>query len=346
MLVLNQEIQVAWCPANRKHFESLGYIFTKWRDKFLVKAEDLSNTSTKKVKVICDYCTKTYFTSYKLYYKGISLNGKNACKSCAIIKNNELFKKKYGVENPFALEEIKEKIKKTNLKNLGVENPGQSSSIKEKIKKTNLERRGMESSLSDPEVRKKCEQTLLQRFGVKNPFESQQIQNEIKENLIKNFGVTNVSYLPEILEKRKQTSLRKRGVECPFQDPEVIAKCKKTLYANGTSPKSKAEIEMCNRLIEIYGKEHCFPSYPFDILIFDCLLEINEVKIDIEYDGWFWHKDKIEEDKRRNYAVIRRGIKVLRFVANNEIPSKELLKQEVEELLNTSKKIKIIKLDI
>ena len=44
---------------------------------------------------------------------------------------------KYGVENVFQLDEIKEKSKITNLKNYGVDNPNKTRSVRIKIEETN-----------------------------------------------------------------------------------------------------------------------------------------------------------------------------------------------------------------
>ena len=54
-----------------------------------------------------------------------------------IIKNRkkETFKN-YGVEHPMHTEEIKDKVKETNLERFGVEYPSQLEEIKEKTKET------------------------------------------------------------------------------------------------------------------------------------------------------------------------------------------------------------------
>ena len=55
------------------------------------------------------------------------------------MKKNNL--EKWGFENPFQLESVKEKSRKTNLERFGVEFISQSTDIKKKIrKKTNCRR--------------------------------------------------------------------------------------------------------------------------------------------------------------------------------------------------------------
>ena len=65
----NQLVEVMWSNKTRKWFESKEYLFTEYGDKFLVKAKDLSNSSGKRIKVICDYCGKEYAMTYCGYNK-------------------------------------------------------------------------------------------------------------------------------------------------------------------------------------------------------------------------------------------------------------------------------------
>lgn len=60
----NQLVEVMWSNKTKKWFESKGYLFTAYGDKFFVKAKDLSEGSGKRVKVVCDYCGKEYTMTY------------------------------------------------------------------------------------------------------------------------------------------------------------------------------------------------------------------------------------------------------------------------------------------
>lgn len=90
MLVKNQMVKVKWSTSNKKWYESKGYKFTRFRDVFTVKAEDLSITSKIKVKVICDYCGNVYETSFSTCYNGINVFPKCACGNCAGKKAQEI----------------------------------------------------------------------------------------------------------------------------------------------------------------------------------------------------------------------------------------------------------------
>lgn len=50
-MLLTKTILVKWNPSNRKWYESKGYIFSKWKDEFEVKVEDLTNGSHVLVNV-------------------------------------------------------------------------------------------------------------------------------------------------------------------------------------------------------------------------------------------------------------------------------------------------------
>jgi hypothetical protein len=74
----------------------------------------LGKWSKKLIDLICDNCSVEKSMSYKLYTSYGYERGEYYCRKCKAKKNNL---EKWGVENPFQLNSIKEKIKKTNLKN-------------------------------------------------------------------------------------------------------------------------------------------------------------------------------------------------------------------------------------
>ena len=121
MLVPNQTVETTWVPNNKQHYIDKGYIFTRMKEKFLVKVEDLPSGSGVDVQVVCDYCGNIFSKHYVNYLKE-SADGKDCCRKCQPKKAQELFLQKYGVENPFLLEDVKRKIKATMREKYGVEN--------------------------------------------------------------------------------------------------------------------------------------------------------------------------------------------------------------------------------
>lgn len=347
MLVKEQKIKTTWMPANREHYISRGYTYTKIRQPIEVDVEDLTPSSHMKVKVICDYCGVEFEKQYVNYLKEHDdISNKDCCNKCRPKKFVENFKAVYGVDNPFQLESAKEKAVQTCLQKYGTERACQAQEIKDKITRTNIEKYGYSTAIQNPDIKAKAEQSCIDRFGVKNPFESPVIQEQIRETNAKKYGKGNIAHTPEISEKIRRRNIEKYGVPYATQAPEVIAKMRQSLYKNGNVPCSNAEKIICSMLKEIYGEDNCAPSYPLDRINMDCLVNIGNYKIDVEYDGWYWHKDRLEHDKRRNYWLMKQGYKVLRIRANNEIPTKEQIINAIDYLVKGNHSLAYIDLDI
>lgn len=82
MLKPNQMIKAKWHSQTKEHYMSKGYVFTKYKDEFLVKAEDLSRSATAKVKIICDYCGEEYEMAWFHYKEIQDKKQKCACYNC------------------------------------------------------------------------------------------------------------------------------------------------------------------------------------------------------------------------------------------------------------------------
>ena len=72
----------------------------------------LGKWSKEIIDLVCDSCGVEKSIQYKLYTSYGYSNGDYFCRKCKMKKNNL---EKWGVENPFQLESVKEKSRKTNL---------------------------------------------------------------------------------------------------------------------------------------------------------------------------------------------------------------------------------------
>lgn len=72
-------------------------------------------------------------------------------------------------------------------------------------------------------------------------------------------------------------------------------------------------------------------------------MDIEGIKIDVEYDGMFWHQDK-QRDIRRNNFVQSQGYKVLRIkgAKKDPIPTFEQIDEQIDKLLNGCKYAEIV----
>jgi predicted RNA-binding Zn-ribbon protein involved in translation (DUF1610 family) len=82
-MLLTKEVEVTWRLSNKLHYESKGYTFTNLKDKFIVKVEDLFNSSTVRVDIKCDNCGKILdYVTYYNYKKCVKKDGKYYCQKC------------------------------------------------------------------------------------------------------------------------------------------------------------------------------------------------------------------------------------------------------------------------
>lgn len=198
-------------------------------------------------------------------------------------------REKYGVDNVYQLEFVKEKIQNTNLQLFGVKNVFQSEEIKTKIKETKLERYGDEN-FSNVE---KAQNTCLERCGVKNAFQSEEAKEKYKLTSIEKYGYDNCTKSPEWQEKQRLRNIEKYGVPYTFQRPDVREKCRQTIL-NRYGVEYACLIDSCrksfkndssiNRLFEdlfinvglvIDKREFILDRYSYDFKIGNYLIEVN-----------------------------------------------------------------------
>lgn len=196
------------------------------------------------VKCICPVCGKEYYT----------LRPRKPVQACSIkcacekrrqnyilkygkpnhIKGNNREKakqtclKKYNVENPSQIIEVKKKKEETCLKHYGVKYFSQCDESKEKFKQRCLEKYGVENLSQSEEIKEKIKQTNLNKYGYESHNSNDVVKEHKKEACLNKYGYESVFQVPEIREKIKKISLEKYGVENPGGSKEAIEKIKET----------------------------------------------------------------------------------------------------------------------
>lgn len=362
LMLLSKKVIGIWNVKNRKYYESKGYSFTKYRDEFEINIDDLSPSSKFIVNVKCDYCGNEITKSYQTYRKQHSDVYGDACQKCQPKKMAARFQKEYGVSNPSQLQENISKIKQHFIDEYGVENPCQLSWVQDKINSTCQERYGANTPFESPTIRAKAQESLFKNLGVLNPFASKEIQEKIKETNKEKYGYEHPASSPIIQDKTKetnrirfgqdyytqtneyklrvkQTNLERFGCEYPMQNPEIKAKAIQTLDKNGTCKTSLQQKQLYNLLEKIYGK--CLLNYPVDSCFLDCYVEIGDIKIDVEFDGRYWHQDK-QRDRKRDEFLKSKGYKILRIVSDRKLPKEKAIIEAINNLVHTSNKFYLI----
>ena len=155
-MLISRTVKIKWNAKNKRRFVDLGYKFTKMNDTFDVKVEDLSNGSSAKIKVQCDYCGEIYELQYDTWTH--RNNKESDCcgnPNCTSLKAKNVLKEKYGTENIRKIKGVNEKIKQTNLQRYGCDNPFGNKDIQDKIKETTIKKYGCVHNSQNKEISKR-----------------------------------------------------------------------------------------------------------------------------------------------------------------------------------------------
>lgn len=342
-MLLTEEVEIKIRPYTFDHYKSLGYevpmkkssksYFDKTGKEYvydfskpiLVKVKDLSMGCHAKVEVLCDYCKKEIVSlPYFDYIDSLKIIDKTACKKCKSKKEADVLLKKYGVNNAFQLNSVKERIEKENIERYGVPSYFQTEEFKEKRKSTMISKYGYEHFLQDEDCRKKYIEICKDRYGEDY---MELFYRKAQETFQKNTGYVNPAQSPEIKEKIRLTNLQRYGVEYTLQSPDVRAKANETLCKNGTQKTSKQQLYLhsifggeINYPIKYYATDICFP----------------EEKLIIEYDGGghnlrvvlgkLTQEEFDQKEITRSSIIKREGYKTMRIISQKDfLPSDQVL---------------------
>jgi hypothetical protein len=148
---------------------------------------------------------------------------------------------KYGVENAFKREDIKEKnrnwmssdefknkSKKSLIERFGVSSYSKTDEFKKMISSFNIENQDC--------LRKKRDSTCLEKYGYKSILE---IPGFKENGLYEKYGASYSFLVPEIKEKIQNINLEKFGHISPFGNKEIQRKIKEMLIYQSLEKDSK-----------------------------------------------------------------------------------------------------------
>lgn len=272
-MIKELEVKINGHRTNYEYYKNLGYDI-QYRKSCNIRVEDLMPGSLVKITSICDNCGKestNFFRDYYNYTTG--LTKEYYCNRCNKEKSKRTCLEKYGVENPMQLNEVKNKVRDTNIKKYGVdhysksdkfkkqyretclskyesENTFQVEQFKTKIKETNLKNFGVTHYSKTDEFKSQVKKSNLEKYGVDSYSKTNDYKNKIKETLTSRYGVDNYSKTSEYKEKVKSTNLEKYGVD----------HYSKTEEFKGLVKKNRESLTLL-RYDKLVGDEHEVISY-------------------------------------------------------------------------------------
>jgi len=112
-------------------------------------------------------------------------------------------------------EEVKDKMKATNLQRYGVEYYSQTAEMKEKIIETTLQRYGVEHYSQSEDWKEKCKKTCMERYGVSNSNKTKATRDKIKATCLIRYGVEHPHQCQEIMEKTQKNAKKYKEYKMP-----------------------------------------------------------------------------------------------------------------------------------
>lgn len=149
-------------------------------------------------------------SGYKTYCSRKCLNSDPYKKE----KTRKTCLERYGGVAPASSKNIISKMQSTTLKRYGVDNPQKLKDIKEKTRKTCLERYGGQGNESK-DIHQKYINSCLERYGVDNPMLNQNCVFKLKQTCLERYGYDNASQSSNVKTKIRNT---RRNYEINRQD--------------------------------------------------------------------------------------------------------------------------------
>jgi hypothetical protein len=362
-MLLNEYTTINISNKNKKYYIKTGYDIKKF-GKYVIKTKDLSSGSHVKVNVKCVHCNNIKNVRYYDYYKITTNNTEDYyCKNCKHIRTQNTIFKKYGINNVFQSEEIKNKIKETNSKLYGVDYPMQNKIIQEKTIKTNLKVRGVKYPTQSENVIKKQKETNLKLYGNTFSLKNKDIIEKSNKTKLELYGTINVSESKTIQDKKIKTRLYSLStnydkyefvnnedgfyhIKCD-NNCEHIFKITPDLFRNrvkqhtilcnicnplNSYSTSGMELELQNYIKSIYSGEISLNNRelikPFEIDIY-----IKEKNIAFEFNGVFWHNELNKPryyHKNKTDLLLEKNIQLIHIWEDDWVHKKELLKSLIK----------------
>jgi hypothetical protein len=298
-MIKDKKIKIKINPSNFNHYKDKYDI--KCGETIEIDILDLYENSKSKINVICDVCGKEKMIANDMYNKNIKNGGYYACsRKCAQKKIENTTIEKYGVENPFQSDIIKEKIKETNLVKYGVEYYTQTEEMLSKTKETCLEKYGVEHHLQKSDIFEKQIQTNLEKYGVNYYSQTEMFKNKIKKTynnkIIENFdNVINIDndYYHLICECGDIFKLNINQYNRFNLIDRYCQKCKPIKSNKESQLLEFIKNNYSGKIIE--NKRNIINPYELDIYLPDFSLAF-------EFNGLYWHSELY---KPKNYHRIK-----------------------------------------
>ena len=293
----------------------------------------IGRKSHYEIRVICDYCNCEFSSSFAIIKSNRERSGTidlDCCANCQSKKGRDSNIKKYGVATPAELPEVVEKMRETTLQRYGVENVSQVDVFKSKKIDTSMSNYGVSYYAMTDEFDRRVRETCLKKYGCEYSLQNLDVRAKGIRTCLERYGVPFASMSDEFKARAVKTNLERYGYPNPAMSPEVIKKIALSFEANGNIPTSKPQLKMFNDILDLgYDARLNYLSghYFYDVALFN-----GDIKLDIEFDGIYWHQNP-DKDEKRDAFSIENGWRVIRFIGGSIAPPIGELKKAIESAI-------------
>lgn len=239
----------------------------------------------------------------------------------------------------------REKIEITCLKRYGVRSYTQSKDFRQKVKQTSIEKYGVEHPMQSEEVRENLKHSVQEKYGVENSSQNEEVTrriNETKQRKNLEFQQLGYTQVKDLIEKYGHGWYHKKIVPIVahlnhgYVKNEDIPKIIE--YSNESHYGQKCCVSTLEKELVSYIKEICPHEvientrkiiYPFELDIY-----IPELKVAFEFNGLYWHSDKIKDKLyhlKKTSMCQEKGIKLFHILETEWNDEKESTKQFIED---------------
>jgi hypothetical protein len=369
-MLISEKISIKLFSKNINYYKNLGYE-CNIGDTIIVDVKELSKFSRLKVEVMCDNCKKIKNIKYSDY---ILSNKDNTyyCYNCKSIRMKKTNIKKYGVENVFQLESIKEKSKKTNLKKRGCEFATQCNETKNKKIITNRRIYGVDYATQSKEIMDKIKETCRKKYKNDYSFLNDNVKIKIKETLFQIYGENNPMKSEIIKKKASDTRIKNLFKKYEFLD---IVDIKNNIYKFKCDCGEKHDFEISSillynrlkyktKLCTVCNTINSYNNSGFQIDLtnfiknnYDDTLILNDreiikpneidiylpdLNLGFEFDGLYWHNElykSLHYHLNKTEDCEKLGIKLIHIYEDDWLHKQDIVKSRILNLLGKSEKI-------
>lgn len=210
---MNNGVKCEICGNEYKSYRSLSNHIWQTHN---IKVNEYYKTYIDNNNYKCPYCDK------ECKFRSLRDGFYDTCgsKVCIDKLKKKVYLERYGVDSPLKNNDIKCKMKQTNLKRYGKEYYTETDEFKTKRKDTWVKHLGVDNPSKSKHIRDKLEFNNLKKYGRRHFIETDEFKKKYKKTIIDKYGKDHYSKTDEYKNKIHNTNMKNYNVNCYLKSEE------------------------------------------------------------------------------------------------------------------------------